>query len=175
MQDNNDVVLKRELDGLLRYLNLLRSEISAIGHPADEEHGLSRIGDQLNAIVNATADATNTIIESVEKNDIIADKLRETIKDPVVLDALDEIGKNSSGVYEACSFQDITSQHISQVLKSITYVEERVNSLIDFWGDDKLESTKVAAEERTEDKKLLNGPQLEGQGLSQDDIDLQFD
>ena len=87
----------------------------------------------------------------------------------------DEIGKNSSGVYEACSFQDITSQHISQVLKSITYVEERVNSLIDFWGHDKLISTKVAAEERTEDKKLLNGPQLEGQGLSQDDIDLQFD
>ena len=169
MQDNNDVVLKRELDGLLRYLNLIRSEISAIGHPADEEHGLSRIGDQLNAIVNATADATNTIIESVEKNDIIALKLRETIKDPVVLDALDEIGKNSSGVYEACSF------HISQVLKSITYVEERVNSLIDFWGHDKLISTKVAAEERTEDKKLLNGPQLEGQGLSQDDIDLQFD
>jgi chemotaxis protein CheZ len=47
--------------------------------------------------------------------------------------------------------------------------------LIDFWGHDKLELTKVAAEERTEDKKLLNGPQLEGQGLSQDDIDLQFD
>ena len=175
MQDNNDVVLKRELDGLLRYLNLIRSEISTIGHPADEEHGLSRIGGQLNAIVNATADATNTIIESVEKNDIIADKLRETIKDPIVLDALDEIRKNSSDVYEACSFQDITSQHISKVLKSITYVEERVNSLIDFWGHDKLISTKVAAEERTEDKKLLNGPQLEGQGLSQDDIDLQFD
>jgi chemotaxis protein CheZ len=175
VQDNNDVVLKRELDGLLHYLNLVRSEIAAIGHPADEEHGFNRIGDRLNAIVNATADATNTIMESVEKNDIIADKLRETIKDPVVLNALDEIGKNSSDVYEACSFQDITSQHISQVLKSITYVEERVNSLIDFWGHDKLISTKVAAEERTEDKKLLNGPQLEGQGLSQDDIDLQFD
>ena len=92
-----------------------------------------------------------------------------------MLDALDEIRKNSSDVYEACSFQDITSQHISKVLKSITYVEERVNSLIDFWGHDKLVSTKVAAEERTEDKKLLNGPKLEGQGLSQDDIDLQFD
>ena len=67
MQDNNDVVLKREIDGLLRYLNLVRSEIAAIKHPADEKHGFNRMGDQLDAIVNATADATNTIMESVEK------------------------------------------------------------------------------------------------------------
>ena len=109
MQDNNEVVLKREIDGLLHYLNLVRSEIAAIRHPANEKHGFDRMGDQLDAIVNATADARNTIIESVEKNDIITDKLRETIKDPVVLNALDEIGKNSSDVYEACSFQYITS------------------------------------------------------------------
>tara|TARA_B110000046_G_scaffold43267_1_gene48170 strand:- start:70 stop:213 length:144 start_codon:yes stop_codon:yes gene_type:complete len=47
--------------------------------------------------------------------------------------------------------------------------------LIDFWGHVKVDTTKIAAEEKTEDKKLLNGPQLEGQGLSQDDIDSQFD
>ena len=92
-----------------------------------------------------------------------------------MLNALDEIGKKSSDVYEACFFQDITTQHFSQVLKSITYIEERVNSLIDFWGHVKVDTTKIAAEEKTEDKKLLNGPQLEGQGLSQDDIDSQFD
>ena len=175
MQENNDVVLKRELDGLLHYLNRIRSKIAAIGCPADEEHGFDSMGDQLDSIVNATADATNTIIESVEKNNIIADKLRETIKDPVVLSALDEMGKNSSNVFEACSFQDITGQHISKVVKSITYVEERVNSLIDFWGRDELDSIYVAAEEKTEDEKLLNGPQLEGQGLSQDDINSLFD
>lgn len=175
MQENNDVVLKRELDGLLRYLNRVRSEIAAIGRPADEEHGFDSMGDQLDAIVNATADATNTIMEAVEKNDIIADKLRETIKDPKVLSALDEMSKNSGDVFEACSFQDITGQRISKVVKSITYVEERVNSLIDFWGRDELDSIDVAAEVKTEDEKLLNGPQLEGQGLSQDDIDSLFD
>lgn len=175
VQENNDVVLKRELDGLLHYLNRIRSKIAAIRCPADEEHGFDSMGDQLDSIVNATADATNTIIESVEKNNIIADKLRETIKDPVVLSALDEMGKNSSNVFEACSFQDITGQHISKVVKSITYVEERVNSLIDFWGRDELDSIYVAAEEKTEDEKLLNGPQLEGQGLSQDDINSLFD
>ena len=47
MQDNNDVVLKRELDGLLHYLNLVRSEIAAIGHPADEEHGLIELAIDL--------------------------------------------------------------------------------------------------------------------------------
>ena len=62
------------------------------------------------------------------------------------------------------------------MVKSITYVEERVNALVDIWGKDELDKVDVTGKEKTEDEKLLDGPQLEGgAGLSQDDIDALFD
>lgn len=175
MEESNDLVLKRELDGLLRYIHRVRSEIAAIGRPADEDHGFDSMGDQLDAIVGATAEATNSIMGAMEKNDELTDKLRAKFDDPETLALLDQLNQNSSDVFEACSFQDITGQRISKVVKSITYVEERVNSLMDFWTPEELEQVSVEADKKTADEALLNGPQLDGQGLSQDDIDALFD
>ncbi len=175
MKQSDGLVLKRELDGLLRYIHRVRSEIAAIGRPADEEHGFDSMGDQLDAIVGATAEATNTIMAAMEKNDALTDKMRAKVDDPDLLSLLDEMNKTSSDVFEACSFQDITGQRISKVVKSITYVEERVDSLMDFWGREEMEALELTAAEKTEDEALLNGPQLDGQGLSQEDIDALFD
>jgi len=61
------------------------------------------------------------------------------------------------------------------VVKSITYVEERVNALVEVWGREEIDKIEVALEEKTDDEKLLDGPQLEGKGLSQDEIDALFD
>jgi len=170
-----DKGLKRELDGLLRYLNRVKSEIAAIGRPADEEHGFESMGEQLDAIVKATAEATDTIMDAVEKNEDLTEKIRAKTNDPELLAYLDEMNKNSGDVFEACSFQDITGQRVSKVVKSITYVEERVNTLVEFWGSEELEMVDVEKISKTEDEKLLNGPQLSGKGLSQDDIDSLFD
>lgn len=168
--------LKSELDGLLRYIQRVRVEIAAIDRPADEQHGFGGMGEQLDAIVQATADATNTIMNAMEQNDIAIGKLREGISDKDQLALLDDITNNGNEVFEACSFQDITGQRVNKVVKSITYVEERVNALIDVWGKDELDKIDVVGEEKTEDEKLLDGPQLEGgAGLSQDDIDALFD
>ena len=77
---------------------------------------------------------------------------------------------------KACSFQDITGQRVNKVVKSITYVEERVNSLVKLWGREELAEVEVVADrETTPDEQLLSGPQSEGRGLSQDDIDNLFD
>lgn len=175
MSDDNTAVLKRELDGLLLYLQRVRTEIAAIGHPVDKEHGFESMGDQLDAIVNATADATHIIMGAVENNDELADKIRAKSDDPELLGYLDQINKNSGDVFEACSFQDITGQRVSKVVKSVTFVEERVNALLDIWGRDELAKVDVEGIDKTADESLLNGPQLEGQGLSQDDIDALFD
>jgi chemotaxis protein CheZ len=134
------------------------------------------MGDQLDAIVQATEKATNTIMNAMEQNDDAVAKLREGITDPDQLALLDKIKNSSNDVFEACSFQDITGQRVNKVVKSITYVEERVNALVDIWGKDELDKVEVTGKEKTEDEKLLDGPQLEGgTGLSQDDIDALFD
>jgi chemotaxis protein CheZ len=174
--EQNISVLREELNGLLRYLQRVRMEIASIDRPAEGEHGFNSMGDQLDAIVEATETATNTIMEAVEKNDDVVQNIRNKVSDPEINAMLDQINANSGDVFEACSFQDITGQRVNKVIKSITYVEERVNALIDVMGRDTIKEAEVLPEEqKTEDEKLLAGPQLEGKGLSQDDIDSLFD
>ena len=168
--------LKQELVGLFQYIRRVRQEIAAIYRPADGDNQFDSMADQLDAIVGATEEATNTIMEAMEKNDEMLAKLREGITDADHLACLDSIAANGAAVFEACSFQDITGQRVSKVVKSVSYVEERINALIEIWGKDELDNVDVAAErEKTADEKLLHGPQRTGEGISQDDIDKLFD
>ena len=61
--------LKSELRSLFNYGQRVRQEIAAIDRPAENENQLGKIGDQLDAIVKATEEATNTIMTMMEKNE----------------------------------------------------------------------------------------------------------
>ena len=167
--------LKSELAGLFRYVQRVRAEIAAISRPADEEFQFESMGEQLDAIVKATEKATDTIMEATENTLSAVDELRKTLSDPAQNALLDKIVGDGNEILEACSFQDITGQRVSKVVKSVTYVEERVNALIDVWGKDELAKVEVESPDKTEDEKLLAGPQLEGKGLDQAAIDALFD
>ena len=139
--------LKQELVGLF--------PIHPAGPSGDRRHlpslptadnQFDSMADQLDAIVGATEEATNTIMEAMEKNDEMLAKLREGITDADHLACLDSIAANGAAVFEACSFQDITGQRVSKVVKSVSYVEERINALIEIWGKDELDNVDVAAE-----------------------------
>jgi chemotaxis protein CheZ len=174
MSDHSDLNdLKAQLNGLLRYIQRVRVEIAAISHPSNEEFHFTSMGEQLDAIVKATEKATNRIMAAMERNNQIVDKLRGKVKGETAK-ALDQIEENSNEVFEACSFQDITGQRVNKVVKSITYVEERVNALVEVWGKEELDKVEVQSIDKTEDEKLLAGPQLEGKGLSQAEIDALF-
>lgn len=178
MTDTGDAgILKKELSGLFLYIQRVRQEIAAISRPADEEVGFESMGDQLDAIVTATEEATNTIMEAMEKSSVAIAELKKVITDPKQKGFLDEIENNGQAVFQACSFQDITGQRVSKVIKSVTYVEDKVNALIEIWGKEELEKVEVeAAEEKTDDEKLLHGPALESeQSFSQSEIDALFD
>ncbi|MBL6951346.1 MAG: protein phosphatase CheZ [Alphaproteobacteria bacterium] len=168
--------LKEELDGLMRYIQRVREEIAAIDRSADGDDHFESMGEQLEAVVAATSAATNSIMAAMESNEKLLDVLREKITDPEQIALLDQITSNGNDVFEACSFQDITGQRVNKVVKSVTYVEARVSALVDIWGKDQIAMIEVTGDqEQSADEKLLNGPQLEGQGLSQDDIDKLFD
>ena len=167
--------LKKELVGLFQYIQRVRQEIAAIYHPAEDENRFGSIAEQLDAVVKATEKASDTIMGAMENNDTLIMDIKKMVKDPAVNAKLDKISENGAAVFEACSFQDITGQRINKVAKSLTYVEKHVNSLIDVWGKDVVEKTEVKADKvKTADEKLLAGPQLEGKGVSQDEIDKLF-
>lgn len=73
-------------------------------------------------------------------------------------------------IFEACSFQDITGQRIRKVVRTLTDIEERVGHLISLLGD-KAAGTGDNEDKRVGDARLLNGPQLPPQAVSQDEID----
>ncbi len=168
--------LNRELYGLFKYIQRVREEIAAIKQPAAPTLHFNSMGDQLDAILKATEDATHTIIECMEKNDEIVGKLREGIVKKENLALLDQICANSVDVFEACSFQDITGQRITKVVKSVTYVEDRVNALIEVWGKEEIEKIEVKPDKDvSKDGVQLHGPALEGEGITQAEIDKLFD
>lgn len=172
----NPEVLKAELLGLFQYIQRVKEEIAAISHPADEEHHFDNMAEQLTAITKATEKATNQIMESVEESNEAVESLRKLVKsDKKALKLLEKIEANGQDIFEACSFQDITGQRVGKITKSLTYVEKRVNAIVSIWGEEALDQVVVEAIEKTEDEKLLNGPQLEGKGLSQSEIDALFD
>ena len=123
--------------------------------------------DELDAIVMATAEATGTIMDSCETIQKAFDKM-----DPGMASALEgQVTK----IFEACSFQDITGQRITKVVKTLKKIDEKITALLEVLG-----SKAPGYEESGEDEEtsLLSGPQLPGKGVSQDDIDkllAQFD
>lgn len=167
-------LLKKELGGLFQYIQRVRQEIAAMSRPADKDHRFQSMGEQLDAIVKATEAATDTIMECMEDNTVLLEKLKEA--DSAQTATIDEIMTNTNRVIEACSFQDITGQRISKVVKSVTYVEDRVNALAEVWGREELDKVEVKPEyEKTADEKLIHGPQEADKAISQSEIDALFD
>jgi chemotaxis protein CheZ len=88
-------------------------------------------------------------------------------------------------IYEACNFQDLTGQRISRVCDTLSFVEERVNRMVEVWGG--LDSLSQIMAQEVENMRfqqealgthaLAAGPAMIGADgyVGQDDIDALFD
>ena len=175
-----DEKLKSEITNLVQYVRRFRQEIAQMYQRQNDQTHFDGMADQLTAITQATENATNTILHSVEKVNDISDQIR-SVKDiselPELCDALND---NAMTAMESCTFQDITGQRVTKIISSMRFVEERVEALAEIWGKDDIEETAVGlgdqVDEMEEDDKLLQGPALDAEAaISQDDIDKLFD
>lgn len=169
-------VLGKNLKDLFNYIQRVRQEIASLNRSADDADKFATMGDQLDGIVEATQDATDTIMEAVEKNSEAVGKLKEAITDADQIALLDQLQHNNNAVFEACAFQDLTGQRVTKIIKSVTYVEARVDALREIWGKKELDKVRIEPDrELTEDETLLHGPQRKAEAISQDEIDKLFD
>lgn len=148
-----------------------REEISSIKPANEDQNQLTNASEELSAIVTSTEDATNTILEAAEEIQEAAWILREAGADE---GPCDQIDTRTTEIYTACSFQDITGQRTNKVVQALTYIENRVNAMIDIWGLNEMKDNQPVEDETNDarpDAHLLNGPAKPGEELVQNDID----
>ena len=158
--------LYRDCRDLATYIARARREIAQMRPDEIKAERLPRAGKELEAIVQATEEATHSIMTAAE--DIMgADRSDQGAYGQTVEDACMRI-------FEACSFQDITGQRITKVVHTLTYIEDRLNMLQAAWGPDLHDEEGMpldGGDDGDPDRKLLNGPALAGEGVSQADVD----
>jgi len=166
--------LTDNLEALFSYVQRVRTEIASLNRSGDGEDKFATMGEQLDGVVEATREASDSIMEAIERNNEAVAKLKESIKDSELIGLLETIEDSNNAVFEACAFQDITGQRVTKIVKSVSYVEERVSALREIWGDHELDKVELVVVELTEDEKLLHGPQSKATAISQDEIDKLF-
>lgn len=168
-------MLKTEVRALSICIEQTKAEIAALRPTNSPDDRLMAVTNELDAIVAATEHATDGILENAEKIDNLATQLKSQANDSFSGHIADEISEAVVGMFEHCNFQDITGQRITKVCKTLQYIEDRVNKMIDIWGAENFLDLPPPPEVHVDDdKKLLNGPALENQGISQADIDALF-
>ena len=159
-----------ELDELSTFIQNLKKEIGTLRPDEVTEEYLPAATNELDAIVEATAEATHNIMDATEQIESVFGRVESGVE-KLLEDA-------TMRIYEACGFQDLTGQRINKVIKALREIEAKVDALVSAFGDeihraggDAAEVEESMAEAMVSDEDLLQGPQLEGQGISQDEID----
>ncbi len=169
--------LKSEIDAIASSIQRTREEIANLHYAGGGGRQMARVTDELGAVVEGTAGATNTILEAAERVDELAGNLASRLSGRDA-EMAGEIADQVVRIFEACNFQDITGQRISKVVSAMRFIEERVGRMIEIWGG--VESLKDIAPAPSPGEEgeaaLLNGPALPGDpSQSQDNVDALFD
>lgn len=149
-----------------------KREISNIKHEQEEGNRFIEASNELDAIVTKTESATQEILAAAEAIQETAWTLRENGADEA---SCDDIDARATEIFMACSFQDLTGQRTQKIVQVLQYLESRINLMVSIWGIEgsQAEDPKFVEDTRP-DAHLLNGPQLDGKGVSQDAVDEMF-
>lgn len=166
--DNELGQVAEELRELLDFISSAKSELLGVQAKSLSNRDIPDANVQLDAVVSATDEAANTIMDAAEQ----LEKMSEEAKG----EDAEKLSELSINLFQASSFQDITGQRITKVNRTLVELETRLNSLADAIGDDFIAEPESEIETDAEgvavnDTDLLHGPQLEGEGNTQDEID----
>lgn len=167
---SNDLELYHELEALANYIRDAKMDIAALRPDEVRDDYIPTASDELDAIVQATEVATNTIMDSTEEIEAVMANLDG--------DNAEKLMNATTNIYEACGFQDITGQRITKVVKALKDIDDKIEGLVTAFGSeiDKVKASMPKEEPKSEiteltDEDLLDGPQHEGEASSQAEID----
>lgn len=170
-----DPRVMEELEELSTFIESTKAEIAAIRPEEIPDEHIPEATDELDAVIEATEVATNSIMEAAEMIEGVAEEATDE-QASVLSHAVTQI-------YEACSFQDITGQRIHKVVGALREIEQKVETVVEKFGPDaetreELKRKRQAEKETVEtvdgevnEEDLLQGPQMTENANSQDEID----
>jgi chemotaxis protein CheZ len=169
--------VRHEVEAISARITLTKQEIAALKHPLAKEDKLSNASLELSAVVKSTEEATQAIMQVAEHLDEIAREVTSLVSDSYVVTRLNEMSEHIVKLYEACSFQDLTGQRITKVVRTIDFIEERIETMQAIWGRKDIERIPVPEDEihKVDDGLVLHGPSdSAGGAISQDEVDKLF-
>jgi chemotaxis protein CheZ len=166
--------IRQEVTKLAQHVSQAKKEIFDILPTDNNTEFFNAAGEELNAVVKATEEATNTILDAADAIIAVSGSLPPDRTKAAILDSATQI-------FNACNFQDITGQRITKVIKTLEYVEAKLAKLATLFGSDNNAISELAGkdsaailEDKRPDAELMEGPQLGNKGVSQDEIDALF-
>jgi len=163
--DKRDIYL--HIAELAETIDSLRKEIAlSTPHHVKDAH-VPEAKDELDAVIAATAAATNTIMGTCEEMEMLATNMDPAGRERLVMLV--------TQIYEACTFQDVTGQRIRKVVTTLRNIEEKVDRIMAAL-DEKVGPVKQHEYQEREasvddEASLLNGPQIADKAITQEDID----
>ncbi len=115
-----DVAIYQELGDMAREITTMKEKLVELRIADMRNDRIPAAGRELDAIVDATETATNTIMTAAEAI-MCADPSDHDGYQAVVND-------NVVKIFEACSFQDITGQRISKVVSTLNHLDGRITA-----------------------------------------------
>lgn len=167
--ESMDATTYRELRDIANYIETMKSEIGVFQVNDLKESRIPAAGEELDAIIKATEEATNTIMESAEA--LMAAEATDVDSYQAIVN--DHVMK----IFEACSFQDITGQRVAKVVETLQMIEARVGRFAEAVNAKDVAGfldEQEAARAKRKEKLLLNGPQLAGHAIDQKKVDDMF-
>ncbi len=170
-----DPRLKNELMDIASAIASTKNEIAAMTEANGDDDKITNATMELDAIVTTAEKATGDILNIAEEIQEIGWTLRESGIDEKSCDALD---RHATDIYTACSFQDLTGQRTQKVIKILTFIDQRIEAMMDIWNGNEATGENVPGKpiaasnsDIRSDEHLLNGPQFESEAPSQENID----
>ena len=161
---STETTLLGEVAELGRTIAAAKAEIAALKVTDINASHIPFATDELDAIVQHTASATEAILETCETLDRVAGELsgeRELAA---------QLQDATTRIYEACSFQDITGQRITKVVATLKAIEAKVANIVAAFGERRHDDTPLPPPPSAP-KELMSGPQLPAAAMDQTDID----
>ena len=169
-----EAALREEVRALAQTIAAAKAEIQALGVDEITGNQIPSATDELDAIVEHTAKATDAILEACETVDGAAGALEGEWSEKLMA--------ATTQIYEACSFQDITGQRIRKVVGTLKAIDAKVATMLARFGIPEPAAGQAPVlvlppqhahlgHGALDEAALLNGPQLPQNAMDQSDID----